>query len=465
MSELSKLLEHCLKCSLCQSACPVTAYNPDYPGPKVLGPDLARLKGAGGAKGVPGVLPSTRRLIKLLDMCSGCQRCDVACPYGVPVAQLIRRNRGLPAGKHFLRDKMLACPQLLGRPGTALSALTNTALKSAVLQKIMRGMLGLDMEQPVFFAAKKDLLRPTLGRPAEPADPAGRVQTLECAQPAGPSMSGESVRLSTPAEPAGLPVPEEDVALTAEKKIIYFPGCHVNYYEPEVGNSFLRFLELLGVKASVSQQICCGMPLLAAGNLEQARSSFQNNVSFFKDYVEKGYAIVTTCPTCSLALKKIYVEELVSGDARQLAGAVYDFAEYLEQYSSRLAAIVHPVQEDAVYHLPCHTQAQGTGMSGINLMRLIPGLEMRIVEGCCGQSGTYGFKAEHKEVSMAIGRPLVRQITALNPKVIITPCGSCKGRISFETGVRVLHPVQILNAASVLFPFVRQGLYPAHAHT
>ena len=455
MSELTKLLEHCLKCSCCQSACPVVTHNADYPGPKILGPDLARIKYAGDEEGVT----PNMELLKFLDMCSGCQCCEVACPFGVPVAQLIRQNRGLSRGKHSLRDIILAYPHQLGRVGTALAPLVNTALKNTVLQKTMSGMLGLDMEQPLSFAPKRDLLQPTLGQPAkrqgqtELSVPSKSGKPLDLAEQSEPS---ELVQRQEPAEMAGqqvqtLECTQPSVPRTrsepAEKKVIYFTGCHVNYHEPEVGRAFLQILELLGVKALVSQDICCGMPILAAGNREKACSNFQHNLQYFKGYVEQGYEIVTTCPSCGIALKKIYVEELGLEDAQQVASATYDFAEYLEQYSSCLAALVHPVKEHVAYHLPCHTEAQGIGVLGINLMRLIPGLELEIVDGCCGQSGTYGFKVENRGVSMAISKALAQQITAVSPTMILTPCGSCKGRISYVTGMRTLHPVQILKAA------------------
>lgn len=314
------------------------------------------------------------------------------------MAQLIRQNRDALQGELSLRDRMLATPQALGRMGTAIAPLMNPVLRNPFIQNMMKGILGLEMEQPLAFASRKDLLQPTLR------------------QRAG----------------------------AAEGKVIYFPGCHVNYQEPEVGSAFLQLLEILGVKALVTEQICCGMPLLAAGDREKAHTTFRKNIQIFKEYVEQGCQIVTTCPTCSLALKKIYAEELGTEEARQLASAVYDYSEYLEQYSSRLQSLVHPLKDRAAYHLPCHTQAQGTGLPGLQLMRLIPGLELDVVDDCCGQSGTYGFKAEKNGVSRAISSSLVRRIAAVDPNIVLTPCGSCKDRISFASGVKTEHPVQLL---------------------
>ena len=35
--------EHCIKCTVCTTACPVSRVNPRYPGPKQAGPDGERL--------------------------------------------------------------------------------------------------------------------------------------------------------------------------------------------------------------------------------------------------------------------------------------------------------------------------------------------------------------------------------------------------------------------------------------
>lgn len=394
--QLDRLLDHCIKCSDCQGVCPVAAHDPQYPGPKLLGPDLARIQCVGGVKGSPSMAGG--ELLRSLEMCNGCQRCELACSYGVPVAQLIRQNRDVLQRKLSLRDTMLATPQVLGQLGTTMAPLINPVLKSGLVRKTMKSLLGLDLEQLPAFAFRKDLLRPT-----------------------GRHYAG-----------------------AAKSKVIYFPGCYVNYQEPEVGKAFLWLLELLGIEALVSERICCGMPLLAAGDREKAHTAFQRNTRIFKEYVEQGYQIVTTCPSCSLILKKIYVEELGTEESRQLASAVYDYSEYLEQYSNRLKAFVRPFRKRAVYHLPCHTRAQGTGLAGLQLMRLVSGLELDVVDACCGQSGTYGFKSEKQGVSRAISSSLVRRIAAIEPDLIITPCGSCKDRISFASGVQTVHPVQIL---------------------
>jgi glycerol-3-phosphate dehydrogenase subunit C len=172
--QLDRLLDHCIKCSDCQGVCPVAAHNPQYPGPKLLGPDLARIKCAGGAKG--NAAEAAGELLRSLEMCSGCQRCELACPYGVPVAQLIRLNRDALQRKLPLRDKMLATPQVLGQMGTMIAPLMNPVLRNSLVQKMIKGMLGLEMEQPLAFASRKDLLQPTLRQWAGAAEGKGESQ-------------------------------------------------------------------------------------------------------------------------------------------------------------------------------------------------------------------------------------------------------------------------------------------------
>jgi Fe-S oxidoreductase len=69
-----------------------------------------------------------------------------------------------------------------------------------------------------------------------------------------------------------------------------------------------------------------------------------------------------------------------------------------------------------------------------------------IPSGCCGMAGSFGYEAEHYEVSMQIGElvlfPAVRQTT---DDVIISAAGtSCRHQIKDGTGRKAQHPAEIL---------------------
>ena len=74
--------EECTKCTICTLYCPVMKVNPLYPGPKQAGPDGERLR-----------LKNPWFFNYALKYCMNCKRCEVSCPSGVGVADLIQSAR------------------------------------------------------------------------------------------------------------------------------------------------------------------------------------------------------------------------------------------------------------------------------------------------------------------------------------------------------------------------------------
>ena len=87
----------------------------------------------------------------------------------------------------------------------------------------------------------------------------------------------------------------------------------------------------------------------------------------------------------------------------------------------------------------------GWSIYSIQLLKLIPGLDLTILDShCCGIAGTYGFKKENYERSQKIGAPLFEQIKAVNPDSVATDCETCKWQIEMSTGYPVDNPVSLL---------------------
>ena len=61
--------------------------------------------------------------------------------------------------------------------------------------------------------------------------------------------------------------------------------------------------------------------------------------------------------------------------------------------------------------------------------------------------GTFGFKKEKYEISQEIGRDLAEAIDRLRPEIVLSDCEGCRMQIRHLTGLKVLHPVQILRDA------------------
>ena len=74
--------EQCIKCTVCTVYCPVVPVNPLYPGPKQAGPDGERLR-----------LKKGLFFDNTLKYCLNCKRCEVACPSGVRIGDIIQSAR------------------------------------------------------------------------------------------------------------------------------------------------------------------------------------------------------------------------------------------------------------------------------------------------------------------------------------------------------------------------------------
>ena len=100
------------------------------------------------------------------------------------------------------------------------------------------------------------------------------------------------------------------------------------------------------------------------------------------------------------------------------------------------------------YHAPCQQQGHGMGKPALDLFALIPGL--RVVENdasCCGVAGTYGLKREKYPISMDVGKTLFGQIERAAPDLAVCDSETCRWHIEKATGVRSVHPVEVLHRA------------------
>src|SRR6266516_3324580 len=127
-------LDHCVKCTICESACPVAAVTPLFPGPQA-----ERFRGAG-----PSVDAS-------LDYCSSCGICTLACPQGVHVAEINSRARAVMKGQRGipLRDQLIARPPLQGKLGTPVAPLANLVLSNRLARLVAEKALGIHRHAPV----------------------------------------------------------------------------------------------------------------------------------------------------------------------------------------------------------------------------------------------------------------------------------------------------------------------------
>jgi glycerol-3-phosphate dehydrogenase subunit C len=389
-------LDHCVKCNICNTFCPVSNVTTLFPGPKYVGPQAERYR-------IGSVTPDHS-----LDYCSGCGICTQVCPQGVKIAEINNKARAkMVAGKIPLRNKLIARPALLGQLGMPVAPLANLVLKLRPVRWLMEAVLGIHRDAPMPHFSWW-------------------------------SFQGWARRHAAPPQ--------------TKRTVVYFHGCSANYYEPHVGQAAVAVLERNGCKVIIPPQGCCGLPLQSNGDYDNARRYARDLVSRMLPYVEQGFDVVSTSTSCSLMLKREYREilDLDQPDFRRVSEHTYDICEYLRQLLDQGEFDTHfqPVNLAVPYHAPCQQKAHGMGRPALDLLELIPGLRVIEIDAdCCGTAGTYGYKREKYSIAMAVGDKLFRDIRATSPELSICDSETCRWQIVHGTRLPSVHPVELMARA------------------
>jgi Fe-S oxidoreductase len=165
-------------------------------------------------------------------------------------------------------------------------------------------------------------------------------------------------------------------------------------------------------------------------------------------YAERGVPIVGCEPSCLLTLREEHLA-LLPGDPR--AQAVAGQARLVEEL---LLDAELPLRTGAprriVLHGHCHQKALTGTRATVALLRRIPGADVvELDSGCCGMAGSFGFEAEHYELSMRIGESrLFPALRAEPADTVVAATGvSCRQQIRHGMGRDALHPVQVVREA------------------
>jgi len=232
------------------------------------------------------------------------------------------------------------------------------------------------------------------------------------------------------------------------KKVLYFPGCYASFNQPEIIQAAVEILEAARCQVEVAPSGCCGTPLLSNGFLVEAGSWAKRITAVFLEYIEKGYKIVVSCPSCGLAFKDEYRDLLAVEQSELLSQHIYELFELLAEEENLPFEIFNKDKakiKGAFYHIPCHLKAQGMGFPGAHILKNTVVEDLLVEDSfCCGISGTFGFKREKQDLAAAIGGPLFNAIKDSKVKMVITDCGTCMVQIRQHTCLEVKHPVLVL---------------------
>jgi len=357
-----------------------------------------------------------------MELCVSCKGCKRECPTGVDMAKMkveflhhYRKKHGLR-----LRDRLVAYLPRYAPIASRLSGLLNLRDRVPGLAALSERLLGL--------SAKRSL-------------PRWRSDAFDDREVAAPA----------PAAPAA----------ESRGEVVLLVDTFNRYFEPENARAAVAVLQAAGYQvhtaraADSDRPLCCGRTFLSAGLVDEAKAEAQRTLSALAPYVERGVPVIGLEPSCLLGLRDEWLSMLPRAEAAPIAANAFLFEEFLarEQAAGRLALKLQPIeQKKAVLHGHCHQKAFDV-MPGVEqVLKLVPGLAVETIEStCCGMAGSFGYEAEHYDMSMKIGElsVLPKMRAAAADAVLVADGTSCRHQIHDGAKRDAVHVARVLERALV----------------
>ena len=323
-----------------------------------------------------------------LDLCVSCKGCKRECPTGVDMARMKIEFLAHYKARHGFsaRERAIGFLPRYAPLAARLAPLTNFA--SALLKR------------PLGFAA----------RPL-------------------PRWRGDYFR------DTGTPVGD----------VVLFVDTFNRYFEPENARAAMNVLEAAGYRVQAPTGLCCGRTFLSVGMVDRAKREAQRLVDALAPAVARGAPVVGLEPSCLLSLRDEF-PVLVKG-AEKLAQSAFLLEEFLAQKPGRLK--FREMKQEVLLHGHCHQKAFDVMPAVQKVLAMVPGLAVKTVEtSCCGMAGSFGYEAEHAEVSMKMAEMALLPAIRNAPQAMLVADGtSCRHQIVEGAGRRALHVARVLELA------------------
>jgi glycerol-3-phosphate dehydrogenase subunit C len=333
---------------------------------------------------------------QVVDACTLCDMCFIAkCPYVPPhefdidFPHLMLRHRAATRkaeGGHFVPEQLGETDRngkLLGPVAPLANWVSDIA--NGLTRPAMQAVLGIDRDAVLPRYHSKTAT--DLARAAPKADPAG------------PAFG--------------------------KRKAVVYATCFAEYNQPSTATAALAVLARQGVETEMVYPVCCGMPQLEAGNLAEVADRAAKVAAELGPWIARGYDVVTLTASCGLMMKFEWPLILPESEAvRTLSTATRDICEYVVELNKAhgIAPGLAPVAGGVTLHHACHARAQNMGAKSAEMLRLIPGAKVDVVERCSGHGGTFGVMKATHPLAVKVGKPAARQVAQ---KANDTLCSDC----------------------------------------
>ncbi len=201
--------------------------------------------------------------------------------------------------------------------------------------------------------------------------------------------------------------------------VVYFAGC-MSHLTPAIPRAMQTLFKAAGIRYRYLDEngsVCCGRPLMLAGQEEAARQLIAKNTELI---VKSGaQTLVTSCPICY----RVFTEEY------KLPIRVVHHTVFIRDLIAAGKLSTEPVQERVTYHDPCDL-GRGSGIyeAPREILKDMAVLQRAYEEKdqalCCG--GSLGSNLMPYETRRKIAADAFNRLTFRNPDVLVTACPLCK---------------------------------------
>ena len=370
-----------------------------------------------------------------LDLCLACQGCKAECPSGVDMAKLkfAFQHEYYKTHPRQVRDYVFGYFHITAGLAASVAPLTNALMEIPAVKNLVAKVLGITPHRPFpRFASQRAKFEPR--------------------------------------------------STQRTQRVIFLSDAFARYIEPETEQAAFDILSACGFEAYVLPILGAGASFLSKGFINQARAHAGRVLDVLNQIDPAREAtIVGIEPPEIYALKHDYIDLLPerAQEIIQRLDKVWLLDEFLvrsKEFNAMRIANKERWKEqegkvskvDVKFHPHCHQRAEGPSSDGlpngtnatIELLRSC-GYHVELMDtGCCGMAGTFGYEAEHNELSMKVGElklfPAIRgkrdrdtQSKIITLQSQISSSGAaCRMQIRQGTGVDAMHPI-ILVAKTV----------------
>ncbi|GAB4031024.1 FAD-binding and (Fe-S)-binding domain-containing protein [Spirosoma gilvum] len=362
-----------------------------------------------------------KEIKEVYDLCLSCKGCKNECPSNVDVAKLKAEflqhyydSNGVP-----IRSWLIANFAKLSGIASLVPWAWNGVLGTPSLRRIANRMVGFHPDRTMPLMANTTVKKWARGKGV------------------GAQGVGDMSQNPMPSAPT----------------LLLFCDEFTNFNDVEVGQKAIQLFERLGYQVIIPEHGESGRAALSKGMLKYAKTLAEKNVRLLKDVVTPETPLVGLEPSAILTFRDEYpelVDESLVADAKKLAENTLTFEEFIarEMEAGRIKADQFTDETRVIkLHGHCQQKAVSSLVPGKKALSLPKNYSVQLIpSGCCGMAGSFGYEAEHYDVSMKVGELVLFPTVRQQPEevIIAAPGTSCRHQIKDGTSRKAKHPAEIL---------------------